>query len=316
MIKHGSLIISELSVLGVAMVADTVVTVEDNQHIGYYAGFQKLFPIRLIDAGISIWGNLNFGDVDAEVWLPDFINNQVTANMSLLDTANKLEKSLNDLFKRKLIDEHIRMGIHIAGFDKNNGIRGPALYHINNGDYKVGFTAEGIKEVSIEDPNIENPPLREFRIDSELQPKIYEVGEFRRRRNGDIGVFTYLFDQIRPLLENRNRNIDEFIHMFDNIRPLLDSRNRDIDEFIHMFDNIRPILENLQQEGLHFPFPKDLETRGEYLRFWINTVKEVYRLSNFRDQPRKPPVIDHVHIGGPVTVLTISESGIRDFYML
>jgi hypothetical protein len=73
---------------------------------------------------------------------------------------------------------------------------------------------------------------------------------------------------------------------------------------------------NLQKTtGLSFPYPESLESRGEYLRFWIKTITEIYRLSNARRRVLPQPVTSgDASIGGPVTVLTISKEGITSFY--
>jgi len=98
-------------------------------------------------------------------------------------------------------------------------------------------------------------------------------------------------------------------------RPL-PVRNGDILIFAFLSEKVDAILDVMASNtGFSFPYPRTLETRGEYLRFWINTVKGIYRLSNAR--PRnliQPPTVGDASIGGPVTVLTISESGEMRFY--
>lgn len=94
------------------------------------------------------------------------------------------------------------------------------------------------------------------------------------------------------------------------------TRNGDFAIFAFLFDTISPLLDNLQQMTvLTFPYPPSLAARGEYLRFWINIVIEIYRLSNARRRILpQPATAGDASIGGPVTVLTISESGIESFY--
>lgn len=288
--KHGTLVITELSNLGIAMVADSAITIDGRPFVGY----QKLFPVRQINAGISIWGNQDIRGTDADIFIRGFIKNEVPNGMSLREMADKLTKKLNNTFgdrlKRKNLEDKskglygsCRMGLHIAGFDIKDGIRGPSLCAINNGDYKVGFYDGDMKEVSIDstEDHIEtNPPLREFRIDGDpnLQPKTYEMREFRRRKNGDFAIEDYLYQ-----------------------------------DFIHVF-------KSMQQYNFIFPHPSSLEIQGEYLRFWANLVKEIYRLSNKNETNlmggRPPFMIDYMHIGGPVSVLTISETGINSFYTI
>jgi hypothetical protein len=93
-------------------------------------------------------------------------------------------------------------------------------------------------------------------------------------------------------------------------------RNGDFSTFSLLFDRLHPMLAGLKaMTGLSFPYPEGLATQGEYLRFWIHATKEVYRLSNAR--PRilpQPATAGDASIGGPITVLTISDCGIESFY--
>jgi hypothetical protein len=120
----------------------------------------------------------------------------------------------------------------------------------------------------------EDPPVREFRAHEDRAPAIYAESDFRITRNGDFAIFAFLYDRINPL-----------------------------------FNRIQQII------GLSFPYPPSLAARGEYLRFWISTVIEIYRLSNARKRILpQPATAGDASIGGPVSVLTISESGIESFY--
>jgi len=94
------------------------------------------------------------------------------------------------------------------------------------------------------------------------------------------------------------------------------TRNGDFSIFSVLYDYLNPILNNIQDlTGLRFPHPPSLAGRGEYLRFWINITKDIYRLSNARRRilPQEVTAGD-ASIGGPVTVLTISKAGIESFY--
>lgn len=186
--------------------------------------------------------------------------------MSLLDMAQALASSLNQAFGGLAPG---RMGVHVAGFDTRDGVRGPALYHVHNGHYHWEFISSSVQMVSDEDP-----PIREFRAHEDRPPQAYGTGQAFIERNGDFVLFSALFDRLRPLLGSINAAI-----------------------------------------GITFPYPDSLETRGEYLRFWLNHVKDIYRLSNARSRAVTQPATGaDAHIGGPVTVLTISDAGIQDFY--
>jgi hypothetical protein len=121
----------------------------------------------------------------------------------------------------------------------------------------------------------EDPPIRELRVHDDRPPAIYTGNNFPRpTRNGDFSIFSILYDQLYPIL--------------DDIQSMT---------------------------GLRFPYPPSLAARGEYLRFWINVAREIYRLSNFRVRVLpQPDTAGDASIGGPVTILTISDSGIESFY--
>ncbi len=256
-----TLVLTEVSQFGVAMAADSAITFPFGR---VYIGAQKLLPVYQINAGLAIWGKGNVNDVEADVWVQNFIDNDVTSGMGLWEMANKLAEKLNEAFG-EVISE--RMGIHVGGFDEKNGIHGPAFYHVHNGHYRPGFR-NGEYVV------IPDEPIREFRAHDDRLPAIYEPNDFYLTRNGDFAVFAFLYDQITPLLKD-----------------------------IH------------KRTRLIFPYPPSLAARGEHLRFWINTIKEIYRLSNRRERILpQPATAGDASIGGPVTVLTIAESGIEGFY--
>lgn len=255
-----TLVLTEVSIHGVAMAADSAVTFRPSGRV--YIGAQKLLPVYEMDAGLSIWGEGVIGDKPADEWLQDFIKNDVVSGTSLWDMANELAEQLNEAFGCVLSE---RMGIHVGGFDEKNGIRGPAFYHIHNGNYEVELRGGKIMEIPCE-----HPPIREFRAHPDRPPG----GGYGITRNGDFAVFAFLYGEMSPLL-----------------------------------DSIR------KATGLVFPYPPSLEARGEYLRFWIKTLIEIYRLSNYRRRVLpQPATAGDASIGGPVTVMTISESGIESFY--
>lgn len=126
----------------------------------------------------------------------------------------------------------------------------------------------------IENVPDENPAIREFKANEDCPPAVYPNNKFYLTRNGDFSIFAILYDKINPL--------------FNNVQNMT---------------------------GLKFPYPSSLASRGEYLRFWINTIVGIYRLSNARKRILpQPATAGDASIGGPITVLTISKTGIESFY--
>lgn len=259
-----SLVLTEVSHFGVAIAADSAVTFPSGR---VFVGLQKLLPVYKINAGLAFWGGGEVGEIDTDVWIQNFIDNEVEDGMRLWDMANKLAEKLNESFGRVISD---RMGIHVGGYDSENGVRGPAFYHVHNGHYHVVFGNGQVREI----PD-ENPPIREFRAHKDRPPRLYNVNdEPPMTRNGDFGIFSVLMENLLPLFRN-----------------------------LH------------QMAGFEFPQVRDLATRGEYLRFLVNLIKEMYRLSNYRIRMvPEPSMGGDAFVGGPVTVLTISDSGIESFY--
>ncbi len=259
-----TLVMTLLSNHGVAMAADSAVRFGDGR---VYLGAQKLLPVRQIEAGMSVWGLGTVGRTAADEWLDRFIQTHVSSGMTLHDLAHTLADKLNHAFGGVAPD---RMGVHVAGITSDSGVRGPALYHVLNGNYHLEIGAGGYRIVADEDP-----PIREFRAQLDYAPRVYPAREFYVTRNGDFGLVAALLETLLPVFADLEKTI-----------------------------------------GLVFPHPDTLESHGEYLRFWINQVKEIYRLSNKRKRVcTEPETSGGAHIGGPVTVLTIAETGIRSFYV-
>lgn len=121
----------------------------------------------------------------------------------------------------------------------------------------------------------EYPKIREFKANEDHAPKIYNETESQLTSNGDFTIFSHLYRSIKPKVEDELKGLS----------------------------------------GFEFPYPSSLSTRGEYLRFWIKLIAELYRLSNFRLRILPQPATSgETSIGGPITILTISDKGIQSFY--
>lgn len=121
----------------------------------------------------------------------------------------------------------------------------------------------------------ETPPIREFRAEQDRPPMIYKENQFELTGNGDFVLLAYFRTAIQEKIE----------------------------------------IELKQLAGFKFPYPDALSTRGEYIRFLIQTTAEIYRLSSHRLRILpQPTTAGETSIGGPITVLTISDQGIESFY--
>lgn len=259
-----TLVLTEVSTVGVAMAADSALTWNNGRS---FSGAQKLIPAVQVNAGFSIWGNFTVGSRYADEWLQGFISQNIRDSDGLWSIAQSLAQELNRSFGQPITE---MMGIHVAGYDTKDRVRGPAFYHVHNGHAHVESRNGLARWVPEEDP-----PIREFRAECDRPPAlVVNSNSPFVTRNGDIAIYAFLSQSMT---------------------------------------NIFSMIQNVA--SLQFPFPETLSTRGEYLRFWIQTVTEVYRLSNFRRRVlTQAPAVGETSIGGPITVLTISERGIQDFY--
>lgn len=81
------------------------------------------------------------------------------------------------------------------------------------------------------------------------------------------------------------------------------TRNGDYNLYAQLFEVVEKFLnDRVRPLGIEIPYPMNLNSIAEYLRFQIKTVSEIYRLSNLIPG-----------IGGPVTTLTVSSQGITHY---
>jgi hypothetical protein len=133
-----TLILTELSDLGVAMAADTAATnvILEKRSLHFQASdnhVTKLYPIRKLSAGISFYGFGKVGQQRTDHWLTEFIQWNESQHLSLGSFGLALCKELNCVFRPELNPELqvFPSGFHLAGFEESdNG--GPAAYEIGS----------------------------------------------------------------------------------------------------------------------------------------------------------------------------------------
>lgn len=164
-----TLIITEISQYGIAMVADSAVTVQETLPSGrtelrVLNGARKLQAIPYLKAGLSAWGmgtlKGSTWEASTDLWLADFIA-QNRAIATLDDFANTLADQLQGIVG----STETEMGIHLAGYVEVNGHSMPSFYHVrnNDGDYKQGYTLHEFvpgRQYGPKDPGDEVATLR------------------------------------------------------------------------------------------------------------------------------------------------------------
>ena len=194
-----TLVLTELSPLGIAMAADSAVTIQ-NMQTGYIrvlpSAAVKLQPIPYLNAGISCWGLGKIENKSTDDWIMQFIDTH--RNITTLgDFAVELAASLNAVLPPNTNGDN-RIGFHLAGYEDFNGIPLPSFYHVHDGP----STVLANRGVSV-NPNQVN-------ANHDMPPNLFismqRRGEGWIMRNGDyilyaniFGLLESFFKQLIPL---------------------------------------------------------------------------------------------------------------------
>jgi hypothetical protein len=131
-----TLIITEITPFGIAMVADSAynfreMTPSGTIHQRVLQGAKKLQYIPYLNAGVSMWGAGRIrsitGEVFADIWMEDFIR-RYEGIAVLGDFADALREEL----EKSMGEEKRPLGFHLAGYEELRGQRWPAFYHVRN----------------------------------------------------------------------------------------------------------------------------------------------------------------------------------------
>ena len=188
-----TLIITELSHLGIIMVGETAQTVEclaPNHTIQErsFVGLVKVIPVPELRAGLSYWGWAKIPPQESkdgiymDWWLQNLASQRANEYNSIEALAKLLEKELREIIP-KITDEQLEEfhwgngGIHLAGFVKTNGNDLPCFWSIHNG------FSQSNNEL---DPHIVNAHY-------DVPPQKFDEGT-AIFRNGDIDVYSQFFD--------------------------------------------------------------------------------------------------------------------------
>lgn len=181
-----TLIITELSELGIAMVADSAITFHEETPSGVtltrlFTGVRKLQFIRHLHAGISYWGNSQLPGpatlITTDVWLFDFIQRHRTIK-SIHDFAEQLAEELQEVVG----DIKEPLGFHLAGYIVQEGKILPTFYHVRNVDGPYG-----------------SYEYHDFIPGQDVPPQDMK-GKLHRTRNGDFGPYAVLSQAVEGVL--------------------------------------------------------------------------------------------------------------------
>jgi hypothetical protein len=178
-----TLVVSDISHLGVVMVGDSAVTrqaghlppevVPDAVKVQYSA---------TVNVGVAMWGYANVGHQRLDHWIAEFLQNSVQPNDGVEAIGRRLADQLNPILAETGRPwKDLVCGFHVAGY------RGelPCLFHVHCGHY--------------------NEPAHELRLHKDF-PDVQKWSErhfkfmlrfgFIHLRNGYHPLFGPLFDQV------------------------------------------------------------------------------------------------------------------------
>ena len=181
-----TLVITEITKFGIAMVADSAVTSTEVMPSGKVMnrvlnGVRKLQVIPYLGAAISVWGIGSIlaskGEVSTDNWLADFIERHSSTG-SLDEFANFLVKELQTVIG----PIQKPMGFHLSGYVDISGRKLPTFYHVRN--VEGTYAQYTFHEFS---PGQDYPP-------QEIGNNLFE------RRNGDYGPYAALSEAVHQAI--------------------------------------------------------------------------------------------------------------------
>lgn len=205
-----TLVLTELSPLGIAMAADSAVTYTHTPTGRTWAvsnQAQKLQVIPYLNAGISCWGMGTTGGTPTDQWLAAFIRTHTTIT-TLQDFSSALATQLNTTVGSNS-DGKERLGFHLAGFESLNGILLPSFFHIHDGPSTV-LQSRGISV---------NPS--QFNANHDMPPQLcqqtFARGHPYITRNGDYQLYANLFELLEKFFEQLRMSFGIIVPNSQNI---------------------------------------------------------------------------------------------------
>jgi hypothetical protein len=200
-----TLILTEISNLGIAMAADSAVTIQIIKPDGtmvyrVLTGVRKLQVIDKLNAGIAVWGLGQIDNLDTDIWLQDFINSQRENYNTLNEFAILLQNEVRNTippinFRERPLGT---IGFHLAGFVDHLNRLTATFYHIHNGISQT-MCERGITiNPAIVNANHDLPP--------DITDELLSSGRHVVIRNGDIAVFAPFIEHIGVFFGNLSRH--------------------------------------------------------------------------------------------------------------
>lgn len=188
-----TLVLTELSHLGIAMAADSAVTYTNSLTGLRYAQpnrARKLQEVPHLNAGVSCWGLGSVAGLNTDQWLSRFVASSGSL-ATLQDFANELARQLNNrLVPPNTLGDN-RLGFQLAGFEDCNGVPTPSFYHIHDGPSTVLQSRGTTVNPYQFNANHDMPP--------QLLQQLIPVGGTYTTRNGDYQLYAQIFARLEAL---------------------------------------------------------------------------------------------------------------------
>lgn len=197
--KHGdeggllvTLVLTELSPLGIAMAAESAVTFEDRRtgilHVEPDAA-RKLHKVTSLKAGVSCWGMGSIAGTPTDQWLEEFIaENSGLSDLSSFaqELASRLRSALGPA-----PGDTARLGFHVAGFEQYEGNLVPSFFHVHDGPSTTLMERGDSVDPTRFNANHDMPP-------SEFLKRAAHGGGWITR-NGDYQLYGRIFGLLESL---------------------------------------------------------------------------------------------------------------------
>lgn len=197
-----TLLLTEVSRNGIAMVADSAVTDPVTGHVR--TDGTKVFAVPHLNAAVGMWGSLG---IDPEGWMKGLLQRSQSDCTTVEELAHKIEIELS--VKIPGMRPYASpsgpvgsVGIHLAGYDKSQF---PTMWHIHNGVSETRSKMEqwGYVSTTPFDPNrvnANNDLPRQYVEDSWTKAPPGVNVAYYLTRNGDYLLLAWFQSLVDPLL--------------------------------------------------------------------------------------------------------------------
>ena len=205
-----TLILTEVSQLGIAMAADSLISNVNNKgNVVGYTHWKKLLKVRRINAGISYWGHVGsivrVGQFDE--WLEKKIADGDYTDLGSL--ADCLATEMNHAVRDQPLPNDQPAGIHVAGMERwTDGVCRPTLYHVHNGDaspviqMRQNGTVEIVPNKSPRELFTRHDDFSRGSKDPSALINLLDTGGSVLTRNGDYVPFTIISAGLNIIFQN------------------------------------------------------------------------------------------------------------------